>query len=64
MSERLHIHTGTDRCVLRHCGWSGFHFHWRHRRHRSAFDGSLTEQEITEFDAACAAQSPRPGRDA
>jgi len=47
------LHVTTDRCPLRHCGWSGFHIHWRHRRHRSAFDGSMTERELDDFDTAC-----------
>lgn len=62
--DRVHIHVTTGRCELKHCGWFGGHFHWRHRRYRSAFDGSLSPQELAEFDAACAAQFPRPGRDA
>lgn len=52
---RAFLHVTTDRCPLRHCGWSGFHIHWRHRRFRSAFDGSMTEAELNEFDADCAA---------
>lgn len=68
-AERVHLHIETGRCELRHCGWSGFHFHFRHRRYRSAFPElgrtpALASEELAAFDAACAAQWPRPGRDA
>ena len=55
MRTRAHLHVTTDRCALRHCGWSGFYFHWRHRRYRSAFDGRLSPEELDAFDADCAA---------
>jgi hypothetical protein len=52
---RVLIHAERDRCGLPDCEWSGFHFHWRHRQYRSAFDGSMTPDELSEFDADCAA---------
>ena len=53
--SRAFLHVTTDRCPLRHCGRFGFHIHWRHRRFRSAFDGSMTPAELDQFDADCAA---------
>ncbi len=53
LKHKLHVHVTNKVCELRHCGWAGFHFHWRHRRYRTAFDGSLTPTELAEFDADC-----------
>ena len=39
-------------CPLKHCGWSGYHVHWRHSRFRSALR-QMTPTELAEFDAAC-----------
>lgn len=57
MPKPPHIHVTARRCKLRHCGWSGFHIHWRHRRYRSAFDGLMTEAEQAQFDRDCAGLS-------
>ncbi len=46
-----HIHVTRFRCELKHCGWTGFHFHWRHRRYRSARE--LSWAELAEFDEDC-----------
>jgi hypothetical protein len=63
---RAHIHVTTDGCDLEDCQRSGFHFHWRGRVFRSAFDGSMTAAELTEFDVDCAAdvaERRREGRE-
>jgi hypothetical protein len=53
---RVLIHITTDLCEeLEGCELSGFHFHWRGRIYRSAFDGAMTPEEAYAFDADCAA---------
>jgi hypothetical protein len=52
--DLVDIHVTTDVCELTGCGRSGFHFHWRGRVYRSAFDGSMSPAELDEFDADCA----------
>lgn len=53
-----HIHVGTGPCELRHCGWSGFHLHWRHRRYRSFRE--VPADLVDELDADLTA-SLHPG---
>lgn len=53
---RVLIHVTTDPCgELAGCQLPGFHFHWRGRTYRSAFDGTMTGEELDAFDADCAA---------
>ena len=64
---RVHIHAEIGPCELRHCGWSGFHFHWRHRRYRTAFPQTgrapaLPPEDLDAFDADCAADHAQVGR--
>ena len=58
--RRVHIHVGAARCQIKHCGWTGYHFHWRHRRYRTAFaelgfEPALPPEMLPAYDADCAA---------
>lgn len=55
---RVRIHADRHQCDV--CDWSGFHFHWRGERYRTAFASTgrtpaLPPELLDAFDADCGA---------
>jgi len=67
-APRVHMHTTKDLCELTNCDWSGFHFHWRGERYRTAFPATgrtpaLDPELLDAFDADCAADRSDRAKD-